>query len=63
MNIAKLDFMALDISNKNCVSWVLDAKTYINANGLEGIKEKKKIMHLAKIRLCFFSLAATFMKV
>jgi len=49
-NLAKLDFTALDISGKNYLSWVLDAKTHLNANGLgDAIKEKK--MHLTKIKL------------
>ena len=40
-NLAKLDFMALDISGKNYLSWVLDAETHLNANGLgDAIKEK-----------------------
>ena len=49
-NLAKLDFTALDISGKNYLSWVLEAETHMNANGLgDAIKEKK--MHLAKIKL------------
>jgi hypothetical protein len=40
-NLAKLDFTALDISGKNYLSWVLDAETHLNANGLgDAIKEK-----------------------
>jgi len=40
-NLAKLDFTARDISGKNYLSWVLDAETHLNANGLGGtIKEK-----------------------
>jgi len=49
-NLAKLDFTALDISCKNYMSWVLDAETHLNANGLGGMI-KEKIMHLAKIKL------------
>jgi len=39
-NLAKLDFMALDISGNNYLSWVLDTETHLNANGLgDTIKE------------------------
>ena len=39
-NFAKLDFVALDISGKNYLSWVLDAEIHLNANGLgETIKD------------------------
>ena len=39
-NLAKLDFVALDISGKNNLSWVLDAEIHLNANGLgETIKD------------------------
>ena len=33
-NLAKLDFVALDISGKNYLSWVLDAEIHLDANGL-----------------------------
>ncbi|GJS75880.1 uncharacterized protein Tco_0725761 [Tanacetum coccineum] len=33
-NMAKLEFLALDISGQNYLSWVLDAETYLAANGL-----------------------------
>jgi len=40
-NLAKLDLMAQDVSGKNYLSLVLDAKTHLNANGLgDAIKEK-----------------------
>ncbi|KAK9676807.1 hypothetical protein RND81_11G102500 [Saponaria officinalis] len=39
-NLAKLDFVALDISCNNYLSWVLDAEIHLDANGLgETIKE------------------------
>jgi hypothetical protein len=42
LNLTKLDFMALEILGKNYLSWVLDAETHLNANGLgDAIKEKK----------------------
>ncbi|XP_039126940.1 uncharacterized protein LOC120263097 [Dioscorea cayenensis subsp. rotundata] len=33
-NLAKLDFVTLDISVKNYLSWVFDAEIHLNANGL-----------------------------
>ncbi|GKE86089.1 hypothetical protein Tco_1559831, partial [Tanacetum coccineum] len=33
-NLAKLKFVALDISGQNYLSWVLDAEIYLAANGL-----------------------------
>ncbi|GJZ49406.1 hypothetical protein Tco_0603596, partial [Tanacetum coccineum] len=33
-NLAKLEFLALDISGQNYLSWVLDAEIYLAANGL-----------------------------
>ena len=33
-NIAKLDFMALDVTGKNYLSWVLDAEIHLDATGL-----------------------------
>jgi len=38
-NIAKLDFVALDITGKNYLSWVLDAEMHLDAQNLgEAIK-------------------------
>ncbi|GKE40433.1 hypothetical protein Tco_1463838, partial [Tanacetum coccineum] len=34
LNLAKLEFLALDISGQNYLSWVLDAEIYLAANGL-----------------------------
>ena len=34
VNISKLEFMALDISGKNYVSWILDAEIHLDAMGL-----------------------------
>ncbi|KAI5350505.1 hypothetical protein L3X38_003396 [Prunus dulcis] len=34
-NLAKLEFAALDLSGDNYLSWVLDAKIHLRANGLE----------------------------
>ena len=33
-NLSKLEFLALDISEKIYLSWVLDAKIYLDAMGL-----------------------------
>ncbi|KAI5338226.1 hypothetical protein L3X38_017497 [Prunus dulcis] len=33
-NLAKLEFAALDLSEDNYLSWVLDAKIHLRANGL-----------------------------
>lgn len=39
-NLAKLEFLALDITGKNYLSWVLDAEMHLNANNLgDTIKE------------------------
>ncbi|GKB39879.1 hypothetical protein Tco_0884821, partial [Tanacetum coccineum] len=33
-NLVKLEFLALDISGQNYLSWVVDAEIYLAANGL-----------------------------
>ena len=33
-NLAKLEFLALDIIGKNYLSWVLDAEIHLDAKGL-----------------------------
>jgi hypothetical protein len=39
-NLAKLDFVALDVTGKNYLPWILHAEIHSNANGLgETIKE------------------------
>ena len=41
-NIAKLEFLTLDITGKNYLSWVLDAEIYLKSMGLgDTIKENK----------------------
>ena len=37
LNIAKLGFVALDISSKNYLSWVLDAKIHLDTMNLGNI--------------------------
>ena len=42
-NITKFDFAALDISGKDCLSWILDAEIPPEAKRLgETIKEENK---------------------
>ena len=36
-NITKLDFVALDISSKNYLSWILDTEIHLNAMNLGNI--------------------------
>ncbi|KAK9668163.1 hypothetical protein RND81_13G038700 [Saponaria officinalis] len=48
-NLAKLDFVVLDITGKNYLQWVLDAEIYLAANDLgETIKEKNTASAQAK---------------
>ncbi|KAM2483783.1 hypothetical protein ACFX1W_041377 [Malus domestica] len=35
VNLAKLDFVALDITGKNYLTWVMDAKIHLEAGNLE----------------------------
>ena len=40
-NLAKLEFVPLDITGKNFLSWILDVEIHLDANGLGNtIKEK-----------------------
>ncbi|KAK4363381.1 hypothetical protein RND71_018622 [Anisodus tanguticus] len=42
-NLTKFEFIALDISGKNYLSWVLDAEIHLDAMGLgDTIKEKNR---------------------
>lgn len=42
-NLTKLDFGALDISGKNYLTWALDTKIHLNAEGHDDtIKEGNK---------------------
>ena len=39
-NLAKLEFVALDITGKNYLSWILDAEIHLEANAFgETIKD------------------------
>ncbi|XP_022008034.1 uncharacterized protein LOC110907350 [Helianthus annuus] len=54
-NLAKLEFMALDITGKNYLSWVLDAEIHLNANNLgETIKEGNKASTQDKAKAMIF---------
>ena len=33
-NLAKLEFVALDITGKNLLSWILDAEIHLDANDI-----------------------------
>ena len=45
-NITKLEFMTLDISGKNYLSWILDAEIHLNAMNLGTmIKEGNQVSH------------------
>ncbi|XP_017253784.2 uncharacterized protein LOC108223854 [Daucus carota subsp. sativus] len=42
-NLAKLEFVALDVSGNNYLSWVLDAELHLSANGLKDTIDPEKI--------------------
>ena len=43
-NLAKLEFVALDITGKNYMSWILDVEMYLQSMGLiDTIKENNNI--------------------
>ena len=54
-NLAKLEFVALDITGKNYLSWVLDAEIHLDAKGLgETIKEANKATPQDKAKAMIF---------
>ena len=54
-NLAKLEFVALDITGNNYLSWVLDAEIHLDANGLgETIKEKSQASPQDKAKAMIF---------
>ena len=54
-NPAKLEFVALDITGKNYLSWVLDAEIHLDANGLgETIKEANTATNQDKAKAMIF---------
>ncbi|KAK4259471.1 hypothetical protein QN277_005798 [Acacia crassicarpa] len=53
--LAKLEFMALDITGKNYLSWRLDAEIHLNAHGLEEtIKEGNQVSNQDKAKYMIF---------
>ncbi|KAL8133213.1 hypothetical protein AgCh_008610 [Apium graveolens] len=42
-NLAKLEFVVLDVSGNNYLSWVLDVELYLSANGLKDTIDLEKI--------------------
>ncbi|GKD19888.1 uncharacterized protein Tco_1209046, partial [Tanacetum coccineum] len=54
-NLAKLEFLALDIIGNNYLSWVLDAEIHLNANGIgDTIKEGNKTSVQDKAKAMIF---------
>ncbi|GKC02942.1 hypothetical protein Tco_0994552 [Tanacetum coccineum] len=54
-NLAKLEFLALDISGQNYLSWVLDAEIYLAANGLgDTIQAGKETTVEQKVKAMIF---------
>lgn len=54
-NLAKLEFVALDITGKNYLSWVLDAEIHLDAKGLgETIKEGNETTSQDKAKAMIF---------
>nr|KYP38056.1 hypothetical protein KK1_040703 [Cajanus cajan] len=55
LNIAKLEFVALDIMGKNYLSWILDAEIHLDAMGLgDSIKEGNEASNQAKAKAMIF---------
>ncbi|XP_019071443.1 uncharacterized protein [Solanum lycopersicum] len=57
-NLSKLEFVALDISEKNCLSWVLDVEIHLDAKGLhatiiQGNEPSRQDKAKAMIFLCY----------
>ena len=54
-NLAKLEFVALDITGKNYLSWILDAEIHIEANALgETIKDGNNASNQDKAKAMIF---------
>ncbi|XP_021727642.1 uncharacterized protein LOC110694779 [Chenopodium quinoa] len=55
LNLAKLEFVSLDISGKNYLSWMLDAEIHLDAKGLgETIKEANEATPQDKAKTMIF---------
>ena len=54
-NLTKLEFMALDITEKNYLSWILDAEIHLEANALgETIKDGNNASNQDKAKTMIF---------
>jgi hypothetical protein len=54
-NFTKLEFVALDISGKNYLSWTLDAEIHLTANNLgDTIKDENKTSPQEKTKVMIF---------
>ncbi|OMO99037.1 hypothetical protein CCACVL1_03959 [Corchorus capsularis] len=54
-NLAKLEFVALDILGKNYLSWILDAKIHLDARGLgDTIKENNEASNQDRAKAMIF---------
>nr|KYP56574.1 hypothetical protein KK1_002817 [Cajanus cajan] len=54
-NITKLKFVALDITGKNYLSWILDAEIHLDAMSLgDSIKERNKASNQDKTKAMIF---------
>ena len=55
LNLAKLEFISLDITRKNYISWVIDIKMYLESMRLtRTIKERNSISPQDKIKAIIF---------
>jgi len=54
-NLTKLEFVALDVSNNNYLSWILDAKIHLEAMNLENtIKEDNQASQQDRAKAMIF---------
>ncbi|KAK6783762.1 hypothetical protein RDI58_017216 [Solanum bulbocastanum] len=54
-NLSKLEFLALDISGKSYLSWVLDAEVHLDAMDLvDSIQEKNKASNQNRAKAMIF---------
>jgi hypothetical protein len=54
-NLTKLEFVALDISDKNYLSWTLDAEIHLTVNNLrDTIKDENKASPQEKAKTMIF---------
>jgi hypothetical protein len=55
VNLTKLEFVALDISGKNYLSWTLDVEIHLTANNLrDTIKYENKVSPQEKTKAMIF---------